>query len=190
MLSKTYKKHIFKENCLDLVKNCSNLPNNNKHDHQDHEFNPSSNLTPYILMIALSVHGFFEGIALGIQSNFKSTFYLGLAIVSHKWAESFTLGVSFYKTNTQDKTYFKLILLFSFFTPLGILFGILIANSSELIEAIFLGLSGGTFIYISCSEIIVEEFSVTKYKYTKFILFLTGAIFIGCMALMETISNI
>lgn len=55
------------------------------------EFKPKSNLTPFLLLIALSLHGFFEGIALGIQSEFQGTIFLFIAIVSHKWAEALTL---------------------------------------------------------------------------------------------------
>jgi len=55
------------------------------------EFKPKSNITPFLLLIALSLHGFFEGIALGIQGAVKDTLFLFIAIISHKWAEAFTL---------------------------------------------------------------------------------------------------
>lgn len=55
------------------------------------EFKPKSNLTPFLLLIALSLHGFFEGVALGIQKDSQDVMFLAIAILSHKWAESFTL---------------------------------------------------------------------------------------------------
>ncbi len=61
------------------------------HEHQHADFKPKSNLTPFLLLIALSLHGFFEGIALGIQGAVKDTLFLFIAIISHKWAEAFTL---------------------------------------------------------------------------------------------------
>jgi zinc transporter ZupT len=63
------------------------------------EFKPKSNLTPFLLLIALSLHGFFEGIALGIQGAVKDTLFLFIAIVSHKWAEAFTLVYFIYSGN-------------------------------------------------------------------------------------------
>ncbi len=57
------------------------------------DFKPKSNLTPYLLLIALSLHGFFEGIALGIQKDSQDVMFLAIAILSHKWAESFTLVI-------------------------------------------------------------------------------------------------
>jgi len=57
-------------------------------------FKPKSNLTPFLLLIALSLHGFFEGLALGIQKESEDVLFLGIAILSHKWAESFTLVIN------------------------------------------------------------------------------------------------
>jgi hypothetical protein len=43
----------------------------------------------------------------------------------------------------------------------------------------------GSFLYISASEIVIEEFSVSKYKVKKFIAFLTGAGLISLLTLIE-----
>ena len=162
------------------------------HDHGQAEFVPKSNITPYLLLIALSFHGFFEGIALGLQNTYKEITFLFIAIISHKWAEAFTLGISFSKAGTDNVTFIRLILLFAFFTPLGIILGIFLSSGSGLTEAIFLALSTGiyiidlgTFLYVSASEVIVEEFSVTKYKYQKFLVYLIGGILIGFLAVLE-----
>jgi len=56
-----------------------------------------SNITPFLLLVALSLHGFFEGLALGIQGEIKDTLFLAVAIISHKWAEAFTLVIEFIK---------------------------------------------------------------------------------------------
>jgi zinc transporter ZupT len=48
-------------------------------------------LAPYLLLTALSVHGLFEGTALGVQHKTEDSIFLTLAILSHKWAEAFTL---------------------------------------------------------------------------------------------------
>jgi zinc transporter ZupT len=53
-----------------------------------------SNITPFLLLIALSLHGFFEGLALGIQAEVKDTLFLAVAILAHKWAEAFTLVIN------------------------------------------------------------------------------------------------
>lgn len=43
----------------------------------------------------------------------------------------------------------------------------------------------GTFLYISASEIIIDEFSVSTYKSAKFIAFFTGAGVIVAMTFIE-----
>lgn len=63
----------------------------------DHQFKPKSRFAPYILLLALSLHGLFEGIALGIQRVLKDTVFLFIAILAHKWAEAFSLvKIKFY----------------------------------------------------------------------------------------------
>ena len=47
--------------------------------------------------------------------------------------------------------------------PVGIIIGMQIADSNKLIDVTFLGLSGGTFIYVACSEIVVNEFDKGKH---------------------------
>jgi zinc transporter ZupT len=157
------------------------------HDHKQETFkvdNAASLITPLLLLTALSLHGFFEGMAMGFQGSLKDTLFLGGAIIAHKWAEAFTLGISFTKAGTDKKTFLILIIIFSMFTPLGILLG-LILPASAMIEGIVLGLSTGTFIYVAASEVIVEEFAVTKYKFQKFIWFMIGGIFVGFLAMLE-----
>jgi zinc transporter ZupT len=78
-----------------------------------------------------------------------------------------------------------MIILFSIFTPIGISIGLIVASSNLLVQGIFLAMSAGTFLYISASEVIVEEFSLTKYRYQKYFLFMCGGILVGVLAYME-----
>ena len=157
---------------------------------EKHHFNPKSNLTPYLLLIALSVHGLFEGTALGVQRELKDTVFLAIAIVAHKWAESFTLGISFSKSSTEKGSYIRMIILFAVFTPIGILLGLLVISADPLTQGIFLAISAGTFIYISASEVIVEEFAITKYRFQKYFLFLCGGILVGLLSYFEVLNSI
>lgn len=62
--------------------------------------------------------------------------------------------------------------------PIGIAIGMSIADSNKLIDVTFLGISGGTFIYVACSEIIVAEFDKGKYQWIKMLLVLLGGLII------------
>lgn len=130
-------------------------------------------VTSFILAIALSVHSIFEGIAIGLQNNFSSTLKIAIAVMIHKLPAALALGINM-KSISRPKS----VLLMSTFataSPLGIGIGIgLDSMDLPLLTGIFLSLCSGTFLYITCSEILVEEFSVNKHKYMKLTSFLIG----------------
>jgi len=139
--------------------------------------------TPFVLMMALSVHSLFEGIAVGLADESSEFWEFALAITLHKWAEAMSLCVSMSK-NFKDDTKLVMILigLFSCATPLGVLIGMKIHGANELINIVFSSLAGGTFLYIAASEVVVEEFSVNIKKWTKLLFFVGGALFITFLA--------
>ena len=47
---------------------------------------------------------------------------------------------------------------------------------------IFNCLAAGTFLYIACSEVIVEEFSILNFRFTKLFFYLIG---IACITLLK-----
>jgi hypothetical protein len=53
------------------------------------------------------------------------------------------------------------------------------------VSIIFTSLAGGSFIYVSCSELIVEEFALPGNRWMKLGAFLMGALFIGLLLLLE-----
>ena len=162
--------------------NVIDINNDNKNDHV---FNPTSSITPYILLIALSVHGIFEGIALGVMNTVKECSILFSAIILHKWAASFALGISFYKSGTEKDLFIKMILLFTSFGPLGIIIGMIFSDAGNLVKGIMLSISSGTFIYVAASEVIVEEFSLSKKTNIKFLWFLFGGLLTFILTFIE-----
>ena len=160
----------------------------NQVDNKLKEQNPVSKggLSSYLLLLALGFHGLFEGISLGIQSEIKGTLFLLLAIALHKWAASLTLGISFVKSGVTKKQFITMILIFAFITPVGIALGMALTSlSNNTVAGIFLSISVGTFIYIACSEVIVDEFSNPDKKYYKFLSFLLGAAIVFALTLVE-----
>jgi len=119
----------------------SNIPaikeEKTKHD-KKHE-----NFTPYLLLLALSIHACFEGLALGLQASLSEIFYMFLAISFHKWVEALSIGINLNKSKIERQTIRKFIILFSSMTPLGLIFGMIFSGFSEIIEAIFISISAG-----------------------------------------------
>ena len=183
--SKILDRNSSTPNLISLELKDNNKISSSNLEHKDHIFNPTSNITPYILLIALSIHGSIEGIALGVMNSFKDCSILFTAILLHKWAESFALGISFYKSGTEKNNYIYMILLFTLFGPLGIIIGMIFSDAGFLIKGIMLGISGGTFIYVAASEIIVEEFSLSKKINIKYLWFLFGGILTFILTFIE-----
>lgn len=142
-------------------------------------------MTPFILMIGLGVHATFEGLSLGIEKDFNKVMIFAIAIVLHKGAAGMSLGISMSQTFPgQDQFIITLLFIFALFTPLGVVIGWLLQDSSELTEIIFSTLAAGSFLYISCSEVIVEEFSIPQYRYLKLFAYLIG---LACIAWLKVL---
>ena len=168
---------------------------NHEHEHQEHEHEHDHGkklgITPYILLLALGFHGLFEGIALGIQGEVRDALFLSLAIVAHKWAASLTLGISIIKTGIELKKMVIMIAIFGFIGPVGIAIGMIVRASADgVVQGIFLSISVGTFIYIACTEVLVEEFEHSDNKYLKFLAFIVGGIFTAGLSMIEAFSGV
>ena len=182
ILNRNSSKNINNQNDLYSKDNYIEINNEQKNEHI---FNPTSSITPYILLIALSVHGIFEGMALGVMNTIKECSILFSAIILHKWAAAFALGISFYKSGTEKELFIKMILLFTSFGPIGIIIGMFFSDAGNLIKGIMLSISGGTFIYVAASEVIVEEFSLSKKTHIKFLWFLIGGLLTFVLTFIE-----
>ena len=83
-----------------------------------------------------------------------------------------------------------MILIFAFITPVGIALGMALTSlSNNTVAGIFLSISVGTFIYIACSEVVVDEFANPEYKYPKFLCFLLGAAIVVALTLVEVYTD-
>ena len=135
------------------------------------------NITPYLLMIALTTHAFFEGLAVGINTKKARVFDLVLIVAMHKGAEALALGISLSKNfaDDADTQVNMMILGFAGAAPVGIICGMGLSRVSELLNICVACLAAGTFAYIASVDIIVAEFSVKKDKWSKFFSFILGA---------------
>jgi zinc transporter 1/2/3 len=147
------------------------------HEHQDKMEEPNM----MMLALTLSAHSVIEGVALGVEDTIADTTNILIAIVSHKMFAAFAFGVSLAKSKFPTEKILKMVALFSFMTPAGIILGMLFQGSlqgspnSPVAESIK-ALSSGTFIYIALVEVILEEFQTNKDAYLKFFLLVIGSI--------------
>ncbi|MBN1684091.1 MAG: ZIP family metal transporter [Gammaproteobacteria bacterium] len=108
----------------------------------------------YLLMILLSIHALLAGAALGVETTWATFLVIFLAIIAHKFSESFALGVNMRRSNMRRMSMIKLLSIFSLMTPVGILggtllIGLLQAKIGQYTTSTFNAIAAGTFIYIA-----------------------------------------
>ena len=142
----------------------------------------------YVFFFALSIHGIFEGLALGAATTLDSFIGLLIAITAHKMLDGFSLGVPIY--NAHFKWWHSLILLIlcAAMTPLGIGIGWIITDAwsggaALLAQGIVFGLTCGCFIYIALIAMIPPALSSGTLISVKLGLLTVGW---GAMALIAT----
>ena len=101
--------------------------------------------------VMLSIHSLVLGTALGFSSEYPMMIMLYLAIITHKWAESFAIAIQLNKSSLKTKNSLILFLLFMLMTPLGIYIGWYIEHGIEaqsVFAPILIATSAGTFLYL------------------------------------------
>lgn len=78
-----------------------------------------------------------------------------------------------------------MVAIFASATPIGALIGVILNDANGIVKGILLAVSAGTFIFISATEIIVEEFSGPGKKGLKFLLYLFGIGFMVFLWFLE-----
>ena len=87
-------------------------------------------ITPYLLLVTLSIHSFIAGVTLGISSASGAAVLL-VAILAHKGAAGFALGSTFQKAAVPIRTRIPALLFFVGSTPLGVILGGIWASSGR-----------------------------------------------------------
>ncbi|CAG9460657.1 unnamed protein product [Pedinophyceae sp. YPF-701] len=113
-----------------------------------------------VLLAALSVHSVLEGLTLGLQATETGVYKMLIAIGSHKWVSSLSLGSHFLMEGTPAVETAIWLIPFALMTPLGIIAGMLSSGRSALTDVVLQGLSAGTFIYVGAVEIAGSELGV------------------------------
>jgi zinc transporter 1/2/3 len=140
---------------------------------------------PYLLAVLLSVHSAITGIALGLEQTLIGSIAILVAVLAHKSIAAMALGISIDREKVDPRRGRILRWIFYSATPSGIVLGTLWSGQLEgqtaaLAEGIFDALAGGSFLYISIVDILIEEFRPPNVGW----LFLSAAGGFAIMALL------
>ncbi|KAM5170435.1 zinc transporter ZIP1-like [Mantella aurantiaca] len=154
-----------------------------RHFHVD--FNAHSSFRSFMLILSLSLHSIFEGIAIGLQNGQSEVLQIAIAILIHKSIIAVSLSLLLMQSNVKTRWFVMSIVMFALMSPVGIAIGIGVmqneANESSLVQSILEGLAAGTFVYITFLEILPHELNSNKWRLPKVIFIVLG--FSGMAAL-------
>nr|XP_056709488.1 zinc transporter ZIP1 [Euleptes europaea] len=147
------------------------------HFHVD--FNSHSVIRCFVLLLALSLHSIFEGLAVGLQEGSAQALEICLALLIHKGAIAFSLSFKLLQSRLRSRAVAGCLVLFSVMTPLGIGLGIALTEAPVAIlhglsRSVLEGLAAGTFVYITFLEILPHELSSSEQRILKVIVLLAG----------------
>ncbi|XP_046737672.1 protein zntC-like [Diprion similis] len=129
--------------------------------HEAHtELDSNSNASPLGLVMALTLHAIFEGLAIGLQTDVPEVWLLVAAVASHKLVVAFCLGIQL----SAGRFLWHVIGISAFAggSVAGIGGGMAITQISqnwvtEILIPVLNGIAGGSLLYVTVSEVLPGE---------------------------------
>ena len=152
---------------------------------------PSPSQSPFralVLLLSLSFHSVFEGLAVGLQTTVAATVQLCLAVLAHKALIVFGVGLRLVWRGTGSRWAVFSILSFALTSPLGLVLGLAVAGGDAeghqgLAQAVLEGVAAGTFLYVTFLEILPRELAGPEGPLLKWGCVAAGFAFMAFIAL-------
>ena len=125
-------------------------------------------LRSVLFITALSFHGVFEGMALGLQSLESNVWVLCFAISVHRGILAFGVGLQHMRNLERPSTMVFSVASFALLAAIGIIIGIAISTGAQLYSdvnvpnAVLQSLATGTLFYIIFFDILFKEIDGNK----------------------------
>lgn len=147
--------------------NAEESPSHDEHNHFGHEHVPTLEnpvlFRELLIVIALTVHEVFEGLAIGLEVHLASVWYLFTAVAIHKSVIAFCIGVEMVSAKTKLSLAIVYALIFSVASPIGIGIGLLLDSGTasvdvmEILSVVLQGMATGTLLYVVFFEVLKRE---------------------------------
>jgi len=149
-----------------------------------------------LLLIALSFHTIFDGLAVGLQNSGGEVWSVFIGIAVHKAVVAFCLGFEMFKTyvSTPWKA-FRWMLVFSVMSPLGIAIGIgleegnIDENAKSLASSVLQGVAAGTFLYVTFLEVLCSYMGHASNRASKFLYYVFTSLGFGIMTIVKVVNQ-
>lgn len=107
------------------------------------------------------LHSFIDGLAIGVFDEIGAITILAVSVIIHRIPVACSVGTTFKTNNQEAKAPCSVIVfwLFILASPIGMLCGMLLNEvETGLGLVIIQAMSGGTFVYLACCDLLVHEF--------------------------------
>lgn len=113
------------------------------------------------LVLVLSVHELFEGLAIGLEPSPALVWYMFGAVSAHKLVIAFCIGVELVATQSRLSLTVLYAFTFAVVSPIGIGVGIVLSgdygHTTDVISVVLQGLASGTLLYVVFFEILQDR---------------------------------
>lgn len=114
------------------------------------------------IIVALSLHELFGGMAIGLEGSVDTVWFMCGAIAAHKLVLAFSIGMEIMMAHTRWLIAVIYLIVFSIVTPIGVGIGIAVSESSAANEpsipaGILQGIACGTLLYVVYFEIVAKN---------------------------------
>lgn len=114
-----------------------------------------------LILLALTIHGLFEGISIGIACSAKEVWYSLTVVSSDKFIIAFCLGMEIVASRTKTSMAIVYIFIYAALSSLGIGMGAFVNNfsmkCSEMITLVLQGFAAGALLFVVFFEILLDE---------------------------------
>jgi zinc transporter 1/2/3 len=116
-----------------------------------------------MIVIALSFHSIFEGLAIGLQDTAPHVWQLLVAVSVHKLLLAFVVGLDVYNETKSIGRVLVYMVPFATMSPLGVLIASFTKMGvNALVEGVLTAIATGSLLYITFFEILLRERSCSK----------------------------
>jgi len=149
------------------------------HQHMNHGAFQHSSLRSILLLIALSFHSVFEGLAIGLQTDSREMLAIFMAVMMHKAVMAFSLGLNIAQSSLSVRAFVFSSITFSLASPLGVAIGIGLCGlppsiPQQICNGVLQGIAGGTFLYITFFEVLPHELNIPSKRLWKVFFVILG----------------
>ncbi|XP_026540475.1 zinc transporter ZIP1-like [Notechis scutatus] len=131
-----------------------------------------------VLVVSLSLHSAFEGLALGLQDTPSKVLRLAAAIVLHKCIIAASLGLLLLQSRLALPWLAAAVACFALMSPVGMGVGMAMpcgaGPGGSLARSVLEGVAAGTFLYITFLEILPQELHLPSGRLPKVLALLLG----------------